>query len=206
MNVLITGCAGFIGHHVSNKLVRMGYDVVGLDNLNKYYDSDLKRNRLKETYKVEKKNKGSFKFFKCDICNIKKTISIFKKFKFKKVIHLAAQAGIRYSIKNPYVYFNSNLLGFGNIIEQAKNFRVKHFVYASSSSVYGLSKKIPYSEFYSDADHPIQVYAATKRSNELIAHSYSHLFNLKTTGLRFLQYMVHGADRIWPYLNLQKTC
>ena len=120
MRILVTGCAGFIGHHVSNKLVRMGHDVVGLDNLNKYYDSNLKRNRLKETYKVEKKSKGSFKFFKCDICNIKKTISIFKKFKFKKVIHLAAQAGIRYSIKNPGIYTQTNLNGTFNILELSK--------------------------------------------------------------------------------------
>jgi len=106
------------------------------------------------------------------------------------VIHLAAQAGVRYSIENPYVYFNSNLLGFGNIIEQAKKFKVKHFIYASSSSVYGLSKKMPYSESLSDSNHPLQVYAATKRSNELIAHAYSHLFNFKTTGLRF--FTVYG--------------
>jgi len=190
MKILVTGCAGFIGSHVCDRLVYKGYKVVGIDNLNKYYDQNLKKDRLKKTFNFAKKNRGSFKFYKCDISNIKTTKNIFKKHKFDKVIHLAAQAGIRYSIENPHAYFNSNLLGFGNIIEQAKNFKVRHFVYASSSSVYGLSSSTPYSEETSDSDRPIQVYAATKRSNEIIAHAYSHLFKLKTTGLRL--FTVYG--------------
>ena len=190
MKILVTGCAGFIGHHVCNKLIKLGHNVIGIDNLNKYYDPALKKNRLKETYRVQKKYRGTFKFIKSDICDRKKTKNIFSRSKFNKVIHLAAQAGVRYSLENPYAYFHSNLLGFGNIMQLTKDFKIPHFVYASSSSVYGLSKTLPFSEKLSDANRPLQIYAASKRSNELIAHAYSHLFKLKTTGLRF--FTVYG--------------
>ena len=184
MKILVTGSAGFIGFHVCKKLLSKGNEVIGIDNLNNYYDIDLKKNRNK----ILKKSK-KFTFYKKNICD-KKIDKIFKKYKFKIVINLAAQAGVRYSLKNPYSYFESNLLGFGNIIELSKKYKVGHFIYASSSSVYGAEKKLPYNEKKSDTSSPIQVYAATKKSNELIAHAYSHLFKFKTTGLRF--FTVYG--------------
>ena len=190
MKILVTGCAGFIGFHTTIKLIKLGFNVIGIDNINNYYDKKLKKDRLNEILESQKKYKGKFKFYKIDICDEKKIIILFKKFKFKKIIHLAAQAGVRYSLKNPYVYLRSNQLGFGNLLQQSKNFKVKHFIYASSSSVYGATNKIPYEEHISDSDRPIQIYAATKKSNELLAHAYSHLFNFYTTGLRF--FTVYG--------------
>ena len=190
MKILVTGCAGFIGFHTTIKLIKLGFNVIGIDNINNYYDKKLKKDRLNKILKSQKKYKGKFKFYKIDICDEKKIIILFKKFKFKKIIHLAAQAGVRYSLKNPYVYLRSNQLGFGNLLQQSKNFKVKHFIYASSSSVYGATNKIPYEEHISDSDRPIQIYAATKKSNELLAHAYSHLFNFYTTGLRF--FTVYG--------------
>ena len=190
MKILVTGCAGFIGHHTCNELLILGYEVVGIDNLNNYYDPKLKKERLRNTFNLCKKTKGKFSFNKIDISNNKKLQIIFKKYKFKKVIHLAAHAGVSYSLKNPHVYFQTNLIGFGNLIELAKIYKIDHFIYASSSSVYGASEKVPYNEKKDSCNKPLQVYAATKKSNELVAYAYSHLFNLKTTGLRF--FTVYG--------------
>ena len=183
--ILITGSAGFIGFHVSKFFLERNYKVYGIDNLNNYYDVKLKNDRIK----FLKNNFKNFKFSKLDISNKKSLEKLFKKNSFDKVINLAAQAGVRYSIDNPDVYVKSNLIGFCNLIELSKENKIKHFIYASTSSVYGMNKKQPLSE-KDNVDHPIQFYAATKRSNELIAHSYSHLFNLPTTGLRF--FTVYG--------------
>jgi len=188
--ILVTGSAGFIGFHTTIKLLKLGYDVVGLDNLNNYYEQSLKKNRLKEIFKIEKRTKGKFRFLRCDINRFEKLEKIFKKNKFYIVIHFAAQAGIRFSKKYPRKYFETNLLGFGNILENSRKFKVKHLVFASSSSVYGMSKILPYSEKLSDSDHPMQLYAASKRSNEILAHSYSYLYKMKITGLRF--FTVYG--------------
>jgi UDP-glucuronate 4-epimerase len=187
MTILVTGSAGFIGFHTVIALLKKGKTVIGVDDLNSYYDKKLKFARNKFIFKFIKKNKlrGKYKFFKIDISNNKALKKIFKKYKFKNVIHLAAQAGVRYSIKNPSLYVKSNLVGFGNILENSKNHNIKHLIYASSSSVYGeRDKKKPFSE-KDPVDHPIQFYAATKRANELMAHAYSHLFNMPTTGIRF---------------------
>ena len=181
MRILVTGNAGFIGFHLCKKFLERGDYVVGIDNINHYYDIKLKRDRLN----ILKKNfENKYKFFKVDILNKQKIFRIFKKYKFDRVVHLAAQAGIRKSIVDPEIYVKSNLLGFFNVIEASNKFKIPHFIYASSSSVYGENLKIPFSE--SDiADKPKQIYAATKKSNELIAYSYSSLYKLKTTGLRF---------------------
>jgi UDP-glucuronate 4-epimerase len=184
MSILITGAAGFIGFHLSAIFIKKKFKVIGIDNLNRYYDVNLKKSRLK----ILKKNKN-FKFYYLDIANEKKVKQLFKKYKFKYVINLAAQAGVRYSLINPQSYLKSNLIGFFNLINSAKENNVKHFLYASTSSVYGLTKKKSFRE-KDTADHPIQFYAATKRSNEIIAHSYSYLYKLPTTGLRF--FTVYG--------------
>ncbi len=186
MTVLVTGSAGFIGFHTVLALLKKGTTVIGVDNVNSYYDKKLKLSRNKFIFKFVKKNKikGKYKFFKIDISNDLALKKIFRKYKFKKVIHLAAQAGVRYSLKNPSTYIKSNIVGFGNILENSKKYNIKHLIYASSSSVYGERSKKPFSEKDS-VDHPIQLYAATKRSNELMAHSYSKLFNIPTTGIRF---------------------
>jgi len=184
MRLIVTGAAGFIGMHVAEKLLRKNHEVIGIDNLNDYYDVNLKRKRLNILKKYKK-----FIFFKTSIENQKKINLIFKKYKPKKVIHLAAQAGVRYSIKNPHAYINSNVLGFINILESSRKFGCKHLIYASSSSVYGGTKKYPFKEnFY--LDKPMSIYAASKKSNELMAHVYSHLYKLPTTGLRF--FTVYG--------------
>lgn len=188
--VLVTGCAGFIGFHTSIKLLSQNHTVIGIDNLNNYYDKSLKKNRLKEILKYSKKTKNKFIFFKNDINNKKNITKLFKKYNFAKVFHLAAQAGVRNSIKNPYDYFSTNLIGFCNILENCKTQKISHFIFASSSSVYGGETKFPYKESYSSADRPIQLYAATKRSNEILAYSYSHLYKMKITGLRF--FTVYG--------------
>ncbi len=182
--ILITGAAGFIGFHVTLNLLKSGKKVVGIDNLNNYYDTNLKYSRLK----ILKKFKN-FSFNKIDLLEEKKLEDIFKKNKIQKVINLAAQAGVRYSLINPRSYINSNIVGFFNLLDLSKKHKIKHFVYASTSSVYGALKKMPFKEKYS-TDHPIQLYAATKKSNEVIAHAYSYIYNLPTTGLRF--FTVYG--------------
>ncbi len=184
MKYLVTGCAGFIGMHVCIKLLKEKNYVVGVDNLNNYYSKKLKFDRLK----ILKEFKN-FKFFKTDISNEKKLKNIFKKNKPNYVVHLAAQAGVRYSVKKPQDYTKSNLVGFANILECSRVIKVKHLIYASSSSVYGDSKKFPLSENLKQ-NSPISFYGATKLCNELMAHSYSYLFRLPTTGVRF--FTVYG--------------
>ena len=185
----MTGAAGFIGFHLTKRLIKNGYSVVGFDNLNEYYDLSLKEARLKELYKVSKISSNNFNFVKGDLEAADLLESLFIKYKFEKVVNLAAQAGVRYSIENPRAYINSNIVGFLNILELCRNFKIGHLIYASSSSVYGGNEKLPFSE--NDAvDHPVSLYAATKRSNELMAHTYSHLYRLPTSGLRF--FTVYG--------------
>ena len=184
MKILVTGAAGFIGMHVCSSLIQNGKKVVGIDNINNYYSVSLKKNRLKKLKKLK-----NFKFIKVDIKNKNKIKKIFLKEKFTHVINLAAQAGVAYSLINPHSYIDSNVLGFLNILENCKNNKIKHLIYASSSSIYGLNKNIPFKENH-NVSHPISLYAASKRSNELMAHAYSHLYNLPTTGLRF--FTVYG--------------
>ena len=183
-SILITGAAGFIGFHLSRKLCSMGYAVTGIDNLNDYYEVSLKESRLNIL-----KNTEGFTFQKLDITDKKGIDNLFEKSKFRYVVNLAAQAGVRYSLTNPYAYLESNLHGFLNILEACRHFNIQHLVYASSSSVYGANKTMPFSVHH-NVDHPISLYAATKKSNELMAHTYSALFNLPTTGLRF--FTVYG--------------
>lgn len=179
MKILVTGAAGFIGMHTSLQLLKRGDTVVGIDNLNQYYDPTLKRDRLKQLEPHE-----NFQFHKIDIADQKVIENIFLQYQFDCVINLAAQAGVRYSVTNPHDYVQSNLVGFLNILEGCRHSKIKHLLYASSSSVYGGNSKLPYAE--SDpVNHPVSFYAATKRANELMAHSYSHLYQLPTTGLRF---------------------
>ena len=189
MNILITGCAGFIGSHLSKVLLSKRNKIFGIDNMNNYYDVQIKKDRLKEIFNYSKKNKYLFNFSKVDLINYKKLKFIFEKKKVDIVINLAAQAGVRYSITNPRKYLNSNIVGFFNLIELSRQYNIKHFIYASTGSVYGDNKKIPFVE-NSNTDSPLQFYAATKKSNEVIAHSYSYLYKLKTTGLRF--FTVYG--------------
>ena len=187
--VLITGAAGFIGFHTCIRLLSEGFEVIGMDNLNSYYDEKLKKNRLKELKKFSKKNQFRFQFKKLDLKNKKKIDDFFKNNSINIVIHLAAQAGVRYSFKNPESYIESNIIGFFNLLESIKDQNLKHFIFASSSSVYGSNKKIPFSE--TDlTDSPVSLYAATKKSNELLAYSYSHLYQIPMTGLRF--FTVYG--------------
>ncbi len=180
----MTGIAGFIGMHSAKKLLDDGHEVIGIDNLNDYYDVTLKEDRLKllEGYK-------SFRFLKLDIKDQKDVVDLFKKESPQRVLHLAAQAGVRYSIKNPYVYIDSNIQGFINILEGCRAIKTEHLVFASSSSVYGGNTKVPFSE-HDNVDHPVSLYAATKKANELMAHTYSHLYQIPTTGLRF--FTVYG--------------
>lgn len=200
MKILVTGAAGFIGFHLVNRLLREGFEVVGLDNINDYYDPKLKYARLKEAglhiediyygkYARSKKY-TLYRFIKLDIEDATNLNKVFGDNHFDYVCHLAAQAGVRYSIENPRVYIQSNIVGFFNILECCRNFPVQHLIYASSSSVYGSNIKIPFSES-DNVDHPISLYAATKKSNELMAHTYSHLYGIPTTGLRF--FTVYGA-------------
>jgi UDP-glucuronate 4-epimerase len=182
--ILITGAAGFIGFHLSKRLCEEGWNVIGLDNLNDYYDINLKLARLKQLTPYE-----NFKFTKLDLTDKEGIINLFKTEKFEYVVNLAAQAGVRYSLINPYSYINSNISGFLNILEGCRHFHVKHMVYASSSSVYGANTKIPFSVHH-NVDHPLSLYAASKKANELMAHTYSNLYNIPTTGLRF--FTVYG--------------
>ncbi len=178
-SILVTGCAGFIGFHLTKKLCGLGYNVVGIDNLNDYYDVQLKNSRL-EILKTD----ANFSFHKIDLVDRKGIDQLFSIQKIKFVANLAAQAGVRYSLTNPHSYLESNLHGFLNILEACRNNNVEHLIYASSSSVYGANKKMPFST-HDNVDHPLSLYAASKKSNELMAHAYSSLFNLPTTGLRF---------------------
>lgn len=184
MNILVTGAAGFIGFHLSLALLRRGNTVVGLDNINDYYDPKLKYDRLALLEK-----ESGFSFIKADLCDKNSIEKVFSDNSFDRVVNLAAQAGVRYSLTNPDVYVNSNIVGFLNILEACRNHKIKHLVFASSSSVYGLNTNMPFS-VHDNVDHPVSLYAATKKSNELMAHSYSHLFGLPITGLRF--FTVYG--------------
>jgi len=182
--ILVTGAAGFIGFHVSRRLLADGHTVTGLDNLNDYYDVQLKLDRL-----AELKDRERFTFVRCDLADKGALLSIFGELSFDSVVNLAAQAGVRYSLTNPEAYVSSNLVGFANILEACRQHPVKHLVYASSSSVYGSNTRLPFS-VHDNVDHPVSLYAATKKANELMAHTYSHLFRIPTTGLRF--FTVYG--------------
>ncbi len=199
MKILITGCAGFIGYHLTKQLLKLNFDVTGLDNINDYYDVELKYDRLEELG-VKRDNLlfnkcivngkyNNFEFYKMDLTDQSSIFELFKEKKFDLVCNLAAQAGVRYSITDPQAYIDSNLNGFFNILEACRKFSVKHLLYASSSSVYGLNKTVPFSTSQ-NTDQPASLYAATKKCNELMAHSYSHIFNLATTGMRF--FTVYG--------------
>lgn len=199
MSILVSGAAGFIGFHLSRKLLENGFAVIGYDNVNDYYDPSLKESRLKLLEKFE-----NFTFYRNDLCNFSALEKVFKNHPIEKVCHLAAQAGVRYSLTNPFAYQKSNLEGFLNVIELAKRFQVRNFVYASSSSVYGNNRKLPFS-VKDNVDHPISLYAATKKANELIAHTYSHLYRLPTTGLRFFTvYGPFGRPDMALFLFTQK--
>ncbi len=201
MKILVTGAAGFIGFYVAKNLAEKGHTVIGLDSINDYYDTDLKYARLKELGIDKKKAElfkniiasdvfgVSFKFIRLQLEDRVELPKLFKSEKFDVVCNLAAQAGVRYSLENPEAYIDSNIVGFLNILECVRNYKVGHLVYASSSSVYGLNKKIPF-ETTDNVDNPISLYAATKKSNELMAHTYSHLYGFTTTGLRF--FTVYG--------------
>lgn len=182
--ILVTGAAGFIGYHLSKTLCKNDFNVLGLDNLNSYYDINLKTDRLKQL-----ENYDNFQFVKIDLVNKEYLFNFLSKEKFNYIIHLAAQAGVRYSIENPFTYIDSNIKGFLNILEACRNYPVEHLIYASSSSVYGANVKQPFSE-NDNVDHPVSLYAATKKSNELMAHAYSDLYKIPTTGLRF--FTVYG--------------
>jgi len=184
--ILITGVAGFIGFSLASKLLKKNFSVIGVDNINNYYDKKLKINRLKEIRNLKTKK---FIFYKVDISSKKRMRKIFLKEKITHVVNLAAQAGVRYSLKNPYAYIDNNLVGFFNILHMSKEFKIRHLIYASTSSVYGMNKKLPFAE-NQGVNHPLQLYAATKRANELMAHSYSYLYQIPTTGLRF--FTVYG--------------
>jgi len=187
MKVLVTGAAGFIGSHVSMYLLERGDEVVGLDNLNDYYDPTLKEARLERINALPSADK--FRFVKLAVEDRDGMESLFAEEKFDKVVHLAAQAGVRYSIENPHAYIDSNIVGFMNILEGCRHNQVKHLVYASSSSVYGANESMPFA-VEDNVDHPMSLYAASKKANELMAHTYSNLYNLPTTGLRF--FTVYG--------------
>lgn len=182
--ILVTGAAGFIGFHLAKKLCESSWEVVGLDNLNNYYDVNLKKDRLNLLL-----DKTNFKFHKIDLVDREAIKNLFEKEKFDHVVNLAAQAGVRYSLENPYSYIDSNLSGFLNILEGCRHNPVEHLIYASSSSVYGANTKMPFS-VHDNVDHPVSLYAATKKANELMAHTYSNLYKIPTTGLRF--FTVYG--------------
>jgi len=212
MKILVTGAAGFIGYHLSKKLVEQGNCVVGIDNINNYYSIDLKYARLKELgierkqaeqfslKSNSKKENFNFSFLRINLEDRKELPLIFEREKFDIVINLAAQAGVRYSIENPEAYVDSNIVGFLNVLECCRYNKIEHLLYASSSSVYGQNKKVPFS-VEDNVDHPISLYAATKKSNELMAHTYSHLYNIPTTGLRFFTvYGPWGRPDMAPFL------
>lgn len=182
--ILVTGAAGFIGFHLSGRLLEKGYHVVGIDNMNDYYDVNLKKARLRQI-----RDKENFRFHKMALEQKDKVLRLFREEKFDYVVNLAAQAGVRYSLINPYAYVDSNIYGFLNILEGCRHHGVRHLVFASSSSVYGLNTKMPFSTHH-NVDHPISLYAATKKANELMAHTYSYLYGIPATGLRF--FTVYG--------------
>lgn len=184
MSILVTGAAGFIGYHLSKALCQRGETVIGIDNLNDYYDVQLKKSRLEQLSHF-----SEFSFAKVDIADLDSLANVFNNHSFSAVVNLAAQAGVRYSIDNPQAYINSNLVGFANVLEQCRQHTIGHLIYASSSSVYGANTVIPFAEHH-PVDHPISLYAATKKSNEILAHSYAHLYSLPCTGLRF--FTVYG--------------
>jgi len=195
MKILVTGCAGFIGMHTARRLLDDGHKVVGVDNLNDYYSVELKQARLAQLDKYP-----DFEFKKLDIADAGAALQLFAAARPERVVHLAAQPGMRYSLKNPHAYLSSNLAGFLNVLEGCRATGVGHLAYASSSSVYGGNAKLPFSE-HDNVDHPISLYAATKKSNELMAHAYSHLFGLPTTGLRlFTVYGPWGRPDMSPSL------
>ena len=183
-NILVTGAAGFIGFHLSNYLLKKNEQVFGIDDLNNYYDVNLKLARLEQLQK-----QPNFHFYQTSLANRETMAKLFAETKFDVVVNLAAQAGVRYSIENPHAYIDSNIVGFTNILEGCRHSKVNHLVFASSSSVYGANTKMPFST-HDPVEHPISLYAATKKTNELLAHTYSHLYNLPTTGLRF--FTVYG--------------
>jgi UDP-glucuronate 4-epimerase len=197
--ILVTGTAGFIGFHLTNKLLKRGDDIIGIDNINDYYDIRLKLHRLKETginedclawhKPIKSEIHSNYTFIRMNLEDRDELFKVFKDNKIDKVCNLAAQAGVRYSLENPYAYINSNIVGFINILEACRYYKIKHLAYASSSSVYGNNTKMPLST-NDNVDHPISLYAATKKSNELMAHTYSHLYGIPTTGLRF--FTVYG--------------
>lgn len=217
MNILITGAAGFIGSHIVKRLMNNSeHFVVGIDNINDYYDIGLKYGRLSEcginTDKISDNTivhnsiHTNYHFCKTDIADYSQLNKLFEKYKFDYVINMAAQAGVRYSLDNPHAYVYSNIVGFVNILECCRHSKIKHLIYASSSSVYGANNKIPYSEC-DRVDHPVSFYAATKKSNELMAHSYSHLYQLPTTGLRlFTVYGPWGRPDMAPMIFTRSIC
>lgn len=195
MRILVTGCAGFIGMHVAEILLKRGDQVVGIDNLNDYYNPNLKLARLERL-----KLYSNFTFTQADIADRKTVDALFTQERPNKVINLAAQAGVRYSLENPYVYIQTNVVGFVNLLEACRHNGIEHFVYASSSSVYGANTKMPFS-VHDNVDHPVSLYAASKKANELMAHTYSHLYGLPTTGLRyFTVYGPWGRPDMSPWL------
>ena len=184
MKLLVTGAAGFIGYALADALCRRGDEVIGIDNLNDYYDVELKKARLQQLRQFE-----NFSFHRIDLADADALQSLFAEHAFERVLNMAAQAGVRYSLENPAAYVNSNLVGFANLLECCRRHDIEHLVYASSSSVYGANRQMPFSTSH-NVDHPVSLYAATKKANELMAHSYSHLYQLATTGLRF--FTVYG--------------
>lgn len=199
MKVLVTGAAGFIGYHVVEALLARHDQVVGIDNLNDYYDVSLKQARLDRLT-----GRLGFSFYRIDLADRQAMENLFVSEKFDRVINLAAQAGVRYSLQNPHAYVDSNLVGFINILECCRHYHIEHLVYASSSSVYGANEKMPFSVTDS-VDHPVSLYAATKKANELMAHTYSHLYNIPTTGLRFFTvYGPWGRPDMSPFLFTRK--
>jgi UDP-glucuronate 4-epimerase len=182
--ILVTGAAGFIGFHLCRRLLEDGYQVAGIDNLNDYYDVRLKKARLEQIQNIK-----NFRFFKISLEEKDTVLNLFHSEKFDYVVNLAAQAGVRYSLINPYAYVDSNIYGFLNILEGCRHNKIKHLIFASSSSVYGLNTKMPFSTHH-NVDHPISLYAATKKANELMAHTYSYLYGMPVTGLRF--FTVYG--------------